>query len=204
MAAQQETKDERVRQIIREAGYSANFSARCRSLATKRSDPGLLVSPFFDRALLSVDVTCAPTGISRQRSPQSNAMHYLDHNATSPLRPESLAPLTQALGIGGNPSSAHARGRAARALVEEAKEKIALLAGANAHEILFTSGATEAANLALAGAVEGAIHSHAQGEGSRITRLFISAIEAQRRFGAGPAPGRTYSRRAGGKPAGDA
>jgi cysteine desulfurase len=104
-------------------------------------------------------------------------MHYLDHNATSPLRPESLAPLTQALGIGGNPSSAHARGRAARAVVEEAKEKIALLAGANAHEILFTSGATEAANLALAGAVEGAIHSHAEGGGSRITRLFISAIE---------------------------
>ncbi|HJR57474.1 MAG TPA: cysteine desulfurase family protein [Rhizomicrobium sp.] len=109
-------------------------------------------------------------------------MHYLDHNATSPLRPESLAPLTQALGIGGNPSSVHARGRAARAVVEEAKEKIALLAGASAHDIIFTSGATEAANLALAGAVEGAIHQHAEGRhaeggGTRITRLFVSAIE---------------------------
>ena len=104
-------------------------------------------------------------------------MHYLDHNATSPLRPESLAALTQALGIGGNPSSVHARGRAARALVEEAKEKIALLAGATAHDIIFTSGATEAANLALAGAVEGAIHQHAEGGAARISRLFVSAIE---------------------------
>ncbi len=59
-------------------------------------------------------------------------MHYLDHNATSPLRPESLAALTQALGIGGNPSSVHARGRAVRNVVEEAREKIALLAGATA------------------------------------------------------------------------
>jgi cysteine desulfurase len=104
-------------------------------------------------------------------------MHYLDHNATSPLRPESLAALTQALGVGGNPSSAHARGRAARLVVEEAKEKIALLVNAAAHDIVFTSGATEAANLALAGAVEGAIHSHAQDKGARITRLFVSAIE---------------------------
>lgn len=104
-------------------------------------------------------------------------MHYLDHNATSPLRPESLAALTQALGIGGNPSSVHARGRAARALVEDAKEKLALLAGAAAHDIIFTSGATEAANLALAGAVEGAIHQHAEGKDARISRLFVSAIE---------------------------
>ena len=104
-------------------------------------------------------------------------MHYLDHNATSPLRPESLVALTQALGIGGNPSSVHARGRAARALVEDAKEKVALLAGATAHDIIFTSGATEAANLALAGAVEGAIHQHAEGKEARISRLFVSAIE---------------------------
>ena len=104
-------------------------------------------------------------------------MHYLDHNATSPLRPESLAALTQALEIGGNPSSVHASGRAARAVVEEAKAKIALLAGATAHDVIFTSGATEAANLALAGAVEGAIHQHADDKAARITRLFVSAIE---------------------------
>ena len=52
----------------------------------------------------------------------SNAMHYCDHNATSPLRPESLAAMTHALAVGGNPSSVHAAGRAARAVVENARE----------------------------------------------------------------------------------
>jgi cysteine desulfurase len=99
-------------------------------------------------------------------------MHYLDHNATSPLRPECLAALTAALNIGGNPSSVHAVGRAARAVVDDAKAEIAALAGANDHEIIFTGGATEANNLALAGAVEGAILAEA-----RLTRLFVSAIE---------------------------
>ncbi len=59
-------------------------------------------------------------------------MHYLDHNATSPLRPESLSAVTHALAIGGNPSSIHANGRAARAVMEEAREKVAALAGAAA------------------------------------------------------------------------
>jgi len=105
-------------------------------------------------------------------------MHYLDHNATSPIRPESLAALTAALAVGGNASSIHARGRAARTLINEAQEKIALLANASSHEIIFTSGATEAANLALAGAVEGAINQHdADKKVARITRLFVSAIE---------------------------
>jgi cysteine desulfurase len=105
-------------------------------------------------------------------------MHYLDHNATSPLRPESLGAMTHALGVGGNPSSIHGRGRAARALVEDAKAVIARFAGAPAHEIVFTSGATEAANLALAGAIEGALDQHAaERKTARITRLFVSAIE---------------------------
>jgi cysteine desulfurase len=105
-------------------------------------------------------------------------MHYLDHNATSPLRPESLAALTHALSVGGNPNSIHARGRTARAVVEDAKEKVALLANAASQTIIFTSGATEAANLALAGAVEGAIDQHeADKKTARITRLFVSAIE---------------------------
>lgn len=100
-------------------------------------------------------------------------MHYLDHNATSPLRPESLSAMTHALTIGGNPSSIHARGRAARVIVEEAREKIARLADAPAANVLFTSGATESNNLALFGAVEGSLG----GDASRITRLFVSAIE---------------------------
>jgi cysteine desulfurase len=100
-------------------------------------------------------------------------MHYLDHNATSPLRPESLSAVTHALSVGGNPSSIHAHGRAARALVEEARDKVAALVGAKAESVIFTSGATEANHLALFGAVEGSL----EGEASRITRVFVSAIE---------------------------
>ncbi|HKB95859.1 MAG TPA: cysteine desulfurase family protein [Rhizomicrobium sp.] len=100
-------------------------------------------------------------------------MHYLDHNATSPLRPESLSAVTHALAVGGNPSSIHANGRAARAIVEEARDKVAALAGARPENVIFTSGATEANHLALFGAVEGSL----EGEASRITRIFVSAIE---------------------------
>lgn len=105
-------------------------------------------------------------------------MHYCDHNATSPLRPESLAAMTHALGVSGNPSSVHANGRAARAIVDDAREKIAALVGAKADQVIFTSGATEAASLALWGAVEGALDQHeADSKTARITRLFVSGIE---------------------------
>jgi len=100
-------------------------------------------------------------------------MHYLDHNATSPIRPESLSAVTHALAVGGNPSSIHANGRAARAIIEQAREQVAALAGAKPDSVIFTSGATESNNLALFGAVEGSL----EGETSRITRIFVSAIE---------------------------
>src|SRR5215469_5069987 len=100
-------------------------------------------------------------------------MHYLDHNATSPLRPESLSAMTHALAIGGNPSSIHATGRAARTVMEDAREKVAELAGAIAGEVIFTSGATEANDLALFGAVEGSLAE----DDVRITRIFVSAME---------------------------
>jgi len=100
-------------------------------------------------------------------------MHYLDHNATSPIRPESLSAVTHALAVGGNPLSVHAKGRAARAVMEEAREKVAGLVRAKADTVIFTSGATEANNLALFGAIEGSL---AEGE-TRITRVFVSAIE---------------------------
>jgi len=99
-------------------------------------------------------------------------MHYLDHNATSPLRPESLSAMTHALSVGGNPSSVHASGRAARAVMEDAREKVAALVGAGAESVIFTSGATEACSLALFGAAEGSLEGEA-----RITRVFVSAIE---------------------------
>jgi cysteine desulfurase len=99
-------------------------------------------------------------------------MHYLDHNATSPLRPESLSAITHALTLSGNPSSIHAAGRAARAVVENARDEVAHLANAANADVIFTSGATESVSLALWGAVQGAIAAEA-----RITRLFVSAIE---------------------------
>jgi cysteine desulfurase len=99
-------------------------------------------------------------------------MHYCDHNATSPLRPESLGAMTHALGICGNPSSVHANGRAARAVVDDARDKVAALVGAKAEQVIFTSGATEAVSLALRGAVEGS-----RDAGAPITRLLVSGIE---------------------------
>lgn len=74
---------------------------------------------------------------------------HLDHNATSPLRPEAHEAMIAALLEGGNPSSVHASGRAARARLEAARAQVAALAGAPARGVVFTSGATEANALAL-------------------------------------------------------
>ncbi|MGR3569868.1 MAG: cysteine desulfurase family protein [Pseudooceanicola nanhaiensis] len=76
---------------------------------------------------------------------------YLDHNATTPLRDEARAAMVAAMDVAGNPSSVHAEGRAAKALVEKARAQIAAALGAEGADIVFTSGATEAAALALEG-----------------------------------------------------
>ncbi|TNC67565.1 cysteine desulfurase family protein [Rubellimicrobium roseum] len=76
---------------------------------------------------------------------------YLDHNATAPLRPEARAAMVAAMDLVGNPSSVHAEGRAAKALVEKARDQIIEALGASQSDLVFTSGATEAAALALAG-----------------------------------------------------
>jgi cysteine desulfurase len=104
-------------------------------------------------------------------------MPYCDHNATAPLRPLSRDAIAHALTITGNPSSVHAHGRAARAVVEKARDLVAKLAGAKPDQVIFTSGATEANGLALWGAVEGAIDRSETEKSARITRLFVSAIE---------------------------
>lgn len=91
---------------------------------------------------------------------------YLDHNATAVVRPEARAAMAHALEVGGNPSSIHAAGRAARALVEQARDDVAALIAAPASTIVFTSGGTEANALAIESAVAA---------GSR--RLIVSAIE---------------------------
>ncbi|WP_420397925.1 cysteine desulfurase family protein [Nioella sp.] len=76
---------------------------------------------------------------------------YLDWNATAPLRPEARKAMYAAMDVVGNPSSVHAEGRAATALIEKARAQVAEAFGAQASDIVFTSGATEAAALALAG-----------------------------------------------------
>ena len=96
---------------------------------------------------------------------------YFDWNATSPLREEARAALVSALGLIGNASSVHAEGRAVRRLVEEAREQVADLVGAEPKNVTFTSGATEANMLALTSALE-----VAGGKEPR-DHLFVSAIE---------------------------
>lgn len=75
---------------------------------------------------------------------------YLDWNATAPLRDAARAAMIAALDVVGNPSSVHAEGRAAKAIVERAREDVAAAVGCHAAEVIFTSGATEAAGV-LAG-----------------------------------------------------
>lgn len=76
---------------------------------------------------------------------------YLDYNATTPLRAEARAAMMAAMDLTGNPSSVHAEGRAAKMALERAREDVAAALGAEGADVIFTSGATEAAALALAG-----------------------------------------------------
>ncbi|MGZ6340173.1 MAG: aminotransferase class V-fold PLP-dependent enzyme, partial [Candidatus Limnocylindrales bacterium] len=78
---------------------------------------------------------------------------YLDHAATTPLRPEVLEAMLPFLGgTFGNPSSSHRFGRLARAALDEAHDRVAARIGATGREIVFTSGGTEADNMAIKGA----------------------------------------------------
>jgi cysteine desulfurase len=74
---------------------------------------------------------------------------YLDWNATAPLRPQARGAAAEALAVCGNPSSVHAEGRAVRRRIEEARESVAALVGAEPRNVVFTSGGTEANMMAL-------------------------------------------------------
>lgn len=76
---------------------------------------------------------------------------YLDHNATAPLRPEARVAMAAAMDLVGNPSSVHAEGRAAKALLERSRAEILTALGAQDCDLIFVSGATEGAALACAG-----------------------------------------------------
>ena len=89
----------------------------------------------------------APAGDGARNS----TLVYLDHAATTPMLPEALAAMTEELAHTGNPSSLHNAGRRARRVVEESREQIAQAFGARPSEVVFTSGGTEADNLAIKG-----------------------------------------------------
>lgn len=97
---------------------------------------------------------------------------YLDHAATTPMVAEAIAVMTEQLGRAGNASSLHAGGRAARRTVEESRESIAANIGARPSEVVFTSGGTEADNLAT----KGIFWSRREAD-SRRKRVISTAIE---------------------------
>lgn len=97
---------------------------------------------------------------------------YLDHAATTPLAAEALAAFTRELARTGNPSSLHGSGRRARRSVEDARETIAAAAGAHPSEVIFTSGGTEADNLAVKG-----MYWARRAEKPGRTRILCSAVE---------------------------
>jgi cysteine desulfurase len=99
-------------------------------------------------------------------------MVYLDHNASSPLRPSAKRTVLDALEHCGNASSVHSAGRDARARIERARESVARFADAEPGSVVFVSGGSEANSTALRGAVAGALAIE-----DRITRIFVSAIE---------------------------
>jgi cysteine desulfurase len=96
---------------------------------------------------------------------------YLDWNATAPMREEAKAAFATALALAGNPSSVHAEGRAARTLIETAREQVAALVGAQPGNVVFTASGTEANMLALTPAIETAHEKRPR------SRLLLSAIE---------------------------
>jgi cysteine desulfurase len=99
-------------------------------------------------------------------------MPYLDHAATTPMLPEAVSAVADALGELGNPSSLHGAGRGARRRIEESREQLAAALGARPSEVLFTSGGTEADNLAVKG-----IYWARRAADPRRTRVLVSAVE---------------------------
>jgi cysteine desulfurase len=97
---------------------------------------------------------------------------YLDHAATTPMLPEAVAAMAEALARTGNASSLHTSGRRARRDVEEARERIAAAVGARPSEVVFTTGGTESDNLAVKG-----LYWARRDADARRTRVLVSAIE---------------------------
>ncbi|MFF5500418.1 cysteine desulfurase family protein [Streptomyces roseolus] len=99
-------------------------------------------------------------------------MAYLDHAATTPMLPEAIEAMTAHLAVTGNASSLHAAGRRARRTVEEGREILAAALGARPSEVVFTSGGTEADNLAVKG-----LYWSRRAADPRRTRVLASPVE---------------------------
>ncbi|MFD7072277.1 cysteine desulfurase family protein [Streptomyces sp. NPDC059913] len=99
-------------------------------------------------------------------------MAYLDHAATTPMLPEAIEAMTAQLALTGNASSLHAAGRRARRTVEESRETLAEALGARPSEVVFTSGGTEADNLAVKG-----LYWSRRAADPRRTRVLASPVE---------------------------
>ena len=121
--------------------------------STRGSEP-------VQRPWTAVPGACGPPWLALARSECSVRLNgamstcpvvYLDHAATTPMLPEAIAAMTEELAQLGNPSSLHNAGRRARRVVEESREQLAEVFGARASEVIFTSGGTEADNLAVKG-----------------------------------------------------
>ncbi|MCG2801591.1 MAG: cysteine desulfurase [Cellulomonas sp.] len=97
---------------------------------------------------------------------------YLDHGAATPVRASALEALVGASATSGNPASVHGAGRAARRLVEDAREQVAAALGARPGEVVWTSGGTESDNLAVLG-----LYRAARRTDPTRTRLLVSAVE---------------------------
>ncbi len=97
----------------------------------------------------------AKSGLAGSETDPVTRAVYLDHNATTPVRPEAAAAVAAALDLTGNASSVHRFGRLVRRKLEDAREAVAALIGASAERIVFTSGGTESNNMALSGAGRG-------------------------------------------------
>ncbi|CAI7980457.1 Iscs-like cysteine desulfurase [Frankia sp. Hr75.2] len=112
-----------------------------------------------------------PGGAPEWQLPSTDVT-YLDHAATTPMRPEAVAAFTAVLTDAGNASSLHAGGRRARRIVEESRESLAEVLGARPSDLIFTAGGTESDNLAIKG-----LYWSRRAADPRRRRILVSAVE---------------------------
>lgn len=165
---------------------------------------GRVTTSFFAAVSLA-DIVSGSLSIAKDGAAEAPRRVYLDYNATAPLREAAKAAMVAALDVDGNPSSVHAEGRAARGLMEAAREKVASLINAKPSEVVFTSGATEANawvfaqpldTIYVSGIEHDSVLAPARANGARVVMIpagrdgRVSVEEFAREVLTGEAPGR--------------